>query len=101
MTKTSVIQVMIELRNSMFLIKEVYTLSEVCTYTGYEKSYIHRLCSQRKIPHYKSPSGKEVFFDKNELVAWLKSCQVPMNKKINPEPNDLLDKMLENLNRKN
>lgn len=71
MKATSVLQVMTEIRDLLLLQKEVFTISEVSSYTGFEKSYIYKLTSQRKIPHCKSPGGKNVFFKKNEINDWL------------------------------
>jgi len=76
MQKESVIQIMTDVRNLLLLQKELFTISEVCSYTGYEKSYIYKLCSTKAIPHYKSPGGKSLFFDKEEIINWLKSNPV-------------------------
>lgn len=83
MQKESVIQVMTDVRNLLLLQKELFTISEVCSYTGYEKSYLYKLCSAKTIPHYKSPGGKTLFFDKAEIIAWLKSNPVMTQKEIN------------------
>mgnify|MGYP001120841724 CR=1 FL=1 len=86
MQKQSVIQIMTDIRNLLLLQKDLFTISEVCSYTGYEKSYIYKLCSSKIIPHYKSPGGKSLFFDKTEIINWLKSNPVvtkeEMRKKI-------------------
>jgi len=76
MQKESVIQVMTDVRNLLLHQKELFTISEVCSYTGYEKSYLYKLCSAKTIPHYKSPGGKTLFFDKAEIIAWLKKNPV-------------------------
>ena len=95
MTKTSVIQVMTELRDSNFLNKEVFTVSEVATYTGYEQSYVAKLCRMRKIPHFLSPTGGKVkFFRKADIVAWLTSYPVAMEDDLKHEAVDLLNKAL-------
>lgn len=43
---------------------------ETCTYLGYAPSYLYKLTSSGKIPHYK-PSGKILFFSKVELDEWI------------------------------
>lgn len=43
---------------------------EACTYLGYAPSYLYKLTSSGKIPHYK-PSGKILFFSKVELDEWI------------------------------
>lgn len=57
-------------RNALFAQKEVLTLEEVAQYTGLKKSYLYKLTSEKKIPHYK-PNGKNCFFRRTELEDWL------------------------------
>ena len=71
MKKTSVLEVMTEIRDLLLHNKDVFTISEVCSYTGFEKSYIYKLTSQRKIPHYKNPGGKMVHFKRDEINEWM------------------------------
>ncbi len=54
--------------------KKTLTLEEACEYTGYKLSYMYKLTSRGEIPHYKR--GKKVFFDKDELDAWMISNKV-------------------------
>lgn len=42
------------------------TIEETEAYTGYSKSYLYKLTSGGKIPHYK-PMGGRVFFKREEL----------------------------------
>jgi excisionase family DNA binding protein len=51
--------------------KEVLTLSEVAEYTGLSRSHIYKLCSTNAIPYYK-PFGKVNYFDRLEIISWLK-----------------------------
>lgn len=50
--------------------KSVWTVSEFAAYSGYTVESVYQLTSQGKIPHYK-PNGKRVFFEKQEVIAWL------------------------------
>nr|WP_297169372.1 helix-turn-helix domain-containing protein [uncultured Dysgonomonas sp.] len=50
--------------------KDVLTFDEAVQFTGMRKSYMYKLTSDHKIPHYK-PSGKMVYFNRNELQTWL------------------------------
>ncbi|MBX3008036.1 MAG: helix-turn-helix domain-containing protein [Melioribacteraceae bacterium] len=43
---------------------------EACAYLGYAPSYLYKLTYQKIIPHYK-PTGKIIFFSKNELDEWI------------------------------
>ncbi len=61
--------------------KEVLTLSEVSQFTGLSKSHIYKLCSNGGIPFYK-PFGKVNYFDRLEIINWLKQNRVSTNKEI-------------------
>ena len=54
--------------------KKTLTLEETCKYTGYTKSYMYKLTSGPQIPHMKR--GKKVFFDKDEIDAWIRYNKV-------------------------
>lgn len=56
--------------------KPVLTFSEAAEYTGLSKSYLYKLTSLRKVPHYKSQGGKLTYFDKKELEDWMLSNRV-------------------------
>ena len=51
--------------------KDVFTTEEACLFLDISPSQLYKLISKQKIPHYK-PRGKMVYFDKKELVKWLK-----------------------------
>lgn len=57
-------------RNVLLVQKDVLTLEEAAQYTGLKKSYLYKLTSEKKIPHYK-PNGKNCFFRRTELEDWL------------------------------
>jgi excisionase family DNA binding protein len=46
------------------------TFREACTYLGYAPSYLYKLTYKKLIPYYK-PTGKMIFFSKNELDEWI------------------------------
>ena len=85
MQKDSVLEIMKDLRNSLMLQKEVLTMEEATSFTGFEKSYMYKLCSHRKIPHYKTPGGKSTFFDRKELCGWLKTNRIKPHYEIDAE----------------
>jgi excisionase family DNA binding protein len=60
---------------SMLSAKNVLTFSEVATLTGLSKSHLYKLTCKNKIPHYK-PSGKMVYFNKQEVETWLMQNRV-------------------------
>ena len=55
--------------------KKVLDLSDVSVLTGMSKSTLYRLTSEKKIPHYK-PTAKLLYFDRNEIEAWMKQNRV-------------------------
>jgi len=68
----TLLQVRAEVRELKLASKEVLTFKEAVAYTGYTKSYIYRLVSNKIIPHSK-PNGKTLFFERKELERWLMS----------------------------
>jgi excisionase family DNA binding protein len=46
------------------------TFKEACIYLGYAPSYLYKLTYRKVIPHYK-PTGKMIFFSKNEIDEWI------------------------------
>lgn len=50
------------------------TFREACSYLGYAPSYLYKLTYRKVIPHYK-PTGKMIFFSKNELDEWVFKCK--------------------------
>lgn len=66
---------------TMLAAKTVLSLDEVVLLTGLSKSYIYKLTSNHKIPYYK-PAGKQIFFDRVEIEAWLKRGRVNTREEI-------------------
>ncbi len=59
--------------------KDVMTVEEATGYLGISLSHIYKLTSSRSIPCYK-PTGKKVYFKKDELDAWrLRNKHVSMD----------------------
>lgn len=50
--------------------KNVFTLDDFCTYTGYSKSWAYKLTSGRKLPYFQ-PEGKAIFFRREDVEAFL------------------------------
>lgn len=55
--------------------KNVLCFDDVVLLTGLSKSYLYKLTCTRQIPHYK-PNGKHIYFDRNEVEAWMKQNRV-------------------------
>jgi excisionase family DNA binding protein len=50
--------------------KKVLNFEEACEYTAFRASYLYKLTSSGRIPHYK-PYGKMIFFNREELESFL------------------------------
>lgn len=62
-------------RYSLLAAKNVLNFDDVATLTGLSKSHLYKLTCTRQIPHYK-PNGKQVYFDRSEVEAWMKQNRV-------------------------
>ena len=51
------------------------TLKEAAEFLDFSRSYLYRLTSQGRVPCYK-PEGKRIYFDRAELVNWLKRNRI-------------------------
>lgn len=45
-------------------------------------SYLYKLTMGRKVPHYKSPTGKMCYFNRHELEQWMQSNRVSTDEEI-------------------
>lgn len=63
----------------IFCTKEVLTSEETAKYMGMSRSYLYKLTSTGKIPHYK-PTGKYCFFNRVEIEKWLQQNKIDINK---------------------
>lgn len=64
-----------ELEKQVFLTKNVLSFEEASRFLNLSKSYLYKLTSGNLIPHYK-PQGKMLYFEREELEAWL--CRNPI-----------------------
>lgn len=62
-------------RNTLLASKKVLTFEDAALLTGLSRSYLYKLTSTNQIPHYK-PSGKQLYFDREEIESWLKQNRV-------------------------
>lgn len=56
--------------------KEVLTSSECAAYLGVSISCLYKWTMNRQIPHYKSPTGKMCFFNRQEIEKWSQTNKV-------------------------
>lgn len=58
-------------RYTLLSAKRVLNIEEASIITGLSKSRIYSLTSANKIPFYKSPEGRALYFERDELENWL------------------------------
>ncbi|TVT30743.1 helix-turn-helix domain-containing protein [Marinobacter vinifirmus] len=61
--------------------KPILSVDECSELLGISVSYIYRLTSEKRIPHYK-PCGKRVFFRKEEVIDWALSHRITPDSEI-------------------
>lgn len=71
--------------------KNVLTFNEALEYTGFSRSYMYKLTHRGAIPHSK-PNGKIIFFDRQQLEAWLLRNRVRSQAEIEAEAIEYLNK---------
>ncbi len=68
-------------RNSLLAAKKVLTMDDAATLSGFSKSHLYRLTSEKVIPHYK-PNGRVIMFDRAEFEGWLLTNRVAAESEI-------------------
>lgn len=68
--------------NLIFCTKEVLTSDEAARYLGVSKSCLYKWTMGRKIPHYKSTTGKVCFFNRKEIEAWMQSQRIATDEEL-------------------
>ena len=61
--------------------KNVLNFSEAVQFTGFSQSYLYKLTSKEIIPHSK-PTGKFIFFSRQDLENWLLGNKRKSNEQI-------------------
>jgi excisionase family DNA binding protein len=73
-----------QLENLLYQGKEILTLEEAALFLGVTRSQIYKLTHRHVIPYFK-PTGKLVYFEKSELLEWIKQCPVKSEAQIEEE----------------
>lgn len=61
--------------------KEMFNVKDLMAYTGFSDSTIHKLSSKKLIPHHK-PTNGALFFDRLEIVEWIKKHKVYSDEEV-------------------
>ncbi len=70
------------LENVIGAAKEVLTLEETALFLGLKKSALYKMTHNMVIPFYR-PNGKMVYFEKTDLLAWLRQNRIASKQDIN------------------
>ena len=64
--------------------KDVLTLEEAAKFMGIARSSLYKMTHEQTIPFYK-PNGKMIFFEKSDLLAWVRKNRVSSEAEISEE----------------
>lgn len=78
--------------NIIFCTKDVLTSDEAATYLGVSKSCLYKMTMGRKIPYYKSEGGKLCYFDRLELIEWMKGHRVATDNELTAQAQGMVRK---------
>ena len=59
------------IEETLYSTKDILNMKEVCQYLDISQSLLYKLTCNGEIPHFK-PRGKMIFFEKKELIKWIK-----------------------------
>ena len=77
------------LENTLSAGKEVLTLEEAVRFMGVTKSSLYKMTHEQTIPYYK-PNGKMVYFEKAELLTWIRRNAIASKAQVSEEANRIL-----------
>lgn len=63
------------IEETLYTTKDILNMKEVCQYLDISQSLLYKLTCTGEIPHFK-PRGKMIFFEKKELVEWIKKSNL-------------------------
>ena len=64
--------------------KEVLTVEEAAKFMGMARSSLYKMTSDQTIPFYR-PNGKMIYFEKTDLLSWIRKNRVSSRDEINEE----------------
>lgn len=69
------------LENALIMAKEVLTLEEAAFFMGMTKSTLYKMTHKHELPFFR-PNGKMIYFEKSELLKWMRSGREMTEKEI-------------------
>lgn len=79
------------LTSQTMLQKEVLNFNEAAEYLELSLSHLYRLTSTKQIPHF-CPQGKKLYFNRQELDAWLQRNRQTTTEEIEKMATDYIIK---------
>ena len=70
------------IEETLYTTKDILNMKEVCQYLDISQSLLYKLTCSGEIPHFK-PRGKMIFFEKKELIEWIKKSNLLSSEIIN------------------
>ena len=64
--------------------KEVLTVEEAAKFMGMARSSLYKMTSDQTIPFYR-PNGKMIFFEKSDILSWIRKNRVSSREEIEEE----------------
>jgi excisionase family DNA binding protein len=64
--------------------KEVLTVEEAAKVMGMARSTLYKMTCEQSIPFYR-PNGKMIFFEKADILAWIRRNRVSTQEEIDQE----------------
>ena len=64
--------------------KEVLTVEEAAKFMGIARSSLYKMTSDQTIPFYR-PNGKMIFFEKSDILSWIRKNRVSSREEIEEE----------------
>ncbi|UMB59981.1 DNA-binding protein [Lutibacter sp. A80] len=61
--------------------KEIFNIQDLKGYTGFSESTIHKLSAKKLIPHNK-PTNGALFFERLEIVEWIRKHKVYSDEEV-------------------
>lgn len=71
------------IEDALYTTKDILNMKEVCQYLDISQSLLYKLTCSGEIPHFK-PRGKMIFFEKKELIEWIKRNRENDSESISP-----------------
>ena len=75
--------------------KEVLTLEEAALFMGISRSTLYKMTHSSAIPFYR-PHGKLIYFEKSELLAWMRRNRSMTEEEANEKAHEILQNMAKN-----